>query len=300
MLSLFRKHPRAFGVAMILIATLFIAVADALAKWLAASYSTPQIAFMRSVTGLFYVSVFILLWGRFGELRTRHPWLHVTRAILVTFILLGVFYSLGQIPMVEVEAIGHAAPVFVALLAPWTLREKVSGHNWLAIGLGSIGVLIMLRPDPDHFHIAHVIMLASAAGYAAIIMLARTLSGRDTVLAITFFLYSLSALLTGLLTIGHWQTPAPLHFFGFALQGLVATIATLFYIAGLKHVEATLTATLDYVTLIWVAGLGIFFWGEVPDLLTLTGIVFIVGSGIYIVRHSSRRIDESIVQTPDH
>ena len=300
MLTLLRKHPRFFGITMILVATLFIAVADALAKWLAGSYTTVQIAFMRSVTGFVYVSTFLLLWGRLRDLRTQYFGLHMLRSVLVTLILLGVFYALGQIPMVEVEAIGHAAPVFVALAAPWTLRERVTGHNWLAIGIGFFGVLIILRPDPGHFHIAHVVMLLSAAGYAVLIMLARKLSTRDPVLAITFYLYPLSVILTGLLVIGHWRTPTATHLAGFMLQGLAATVATLFYIAGLKHIEATLTATLDYVTLIWVASLGIVFWGEVPDSYTLAGIVLIVGSGIYIVRHSSRRIDESIVQTPEH
>ncbi len=296
-----RNNPRALGITYIMAATLLVALADAFTKWLSAFYGTPQIAFIRCSFGALYMLGFVVATNRWQDLRTRRLGGHMARALLVAGVILGVFYALAKIPMIEVEAIGHAAPFFVAMLAPVWLKEHVTGHNWVAIGIGFLGVLIILRPDPDHFHIAHVVMFAGAMGYSLLILLARGLSRTETTLALTFYIYPPSVLITALF-LWHqpWLAPTPAHWGLFATQSLVATLATLFFIAGVRRVDATLTATLDYVTLIWVAVLGYVFWGEKPDPITFIGIVFIVCGGIYIVRHSTRKLDESIVQQVEH
>lgn len=295
-----KHHPKRVGAALILIATLFVGVGDASVKWLATTYSTMEITFIRCLGGLILVMVFMAATGRLGALRTRRPRLHTIRAVLVTFVMLGGFYALGTIPIVEVEAIGHAAPFFVALLSPVLLREKVTGHNWLAIALGFMGVVIILRPDPAHFHVAHLYMFACAFAYAILIMIARMLTSTDSVFAINFYIYPLAAIVTGIGMGGSWITPTLADWLVFGLFIVCNTSAVLLFLSGLRHVDATLAATLDYFTLIWVALLGGLIWGEYPDPISTIGILFIVSGGIYIVRHSTRRIDESIVQTTDH
>ncbi len=296
-----QSHPRVLGIFYILAATLLVALADALTKWLSDSYGTPQMAFIRCTFGVLYVTAFVILSGRLTDLRTtRLPW-HMARAVLVACVILGVFNALANIPMIEVEAIGHAAPFFVALVAPAWLKEPVTGHNWLAIGVGFLGVLIILRPDPGHFHIAHLIMFGCALAYALLILLARKLSETETTLALTFYIFPPSMVITGVYAwFSDWLPPTAWHWGVFAAQSFFATIATLLFIAGVRRVDATLTATLDYTTLIWVALLGFAFWGETPDLITFFGIVLIVCGGVYIVRHSTRKMDESIVQQVEH
>lgn len=288
------------GILLLLAATLVVALADALAKWLAADYPVAQIIFVRSSIGLVLVTLFIACFGRFRDLRSRRMHWHLTRAGLITVTMFGVYYALGSIPMVEVEAIGHAAPFFVALLAPWFLKERVTREKWLAIALGFAGILVILRPDPERFHLAHVFMVLCAASYGALILIARRISDTESVLAINFYVYPLTVAVTALVSRGGWVAPGAADWGLFGLQGVFATVAVLLFIAGVRHVEATLAATLDYVTLIWVSLIGFAVWDEVPDLLTAAGIVLIVASGIWVVRHSSRQIDESIVQTSEH
>ena len=295
-----RDPKRNTGILFLLAATLVVALADASAKWLAATYPISQIIFLRCTTGLVLVTLFIACFGRFSDLRSRRLHWHGVRAALITVTMLGVYYALASIPMVEVEAIGHAAPFFVGLLSPWFLKEKVTGHNWLAIAIGFAGILIILRPDPERFHIAHLYMFFCAASYGALILIARRISDTESVLAINFYIYPLTVLVTAFIARGVWVPPTPSDWCLFLLQGLFATAATLLFLAGLRTVDATLAATLDYTTLIWVSIIGFTVWGESPDPLTAAGILLIVASGIYIVRHSTRQIDESIVQTSEH
>jgi drug/metabolite transporter (DMT)-like permease len=295
-----KQSARNAGILLLLAATLVVALSDASAKWLSATYPVTQIIFVRASVGLVLVTLFILVFGKFSDLKSRRLHWHGVRAALITVTMLAVYYALASIPMVEVEAIGHGAPFFVALLSPWFLKERVTGHNWLAIAVGFAGILIILRPDPERFHLAHVYMLFCAASYAMLIMIVRRISDTESVLAINFYIYPLTVLVTGLAAQESWVAPGPADWGMFLMQGLFATAAVLLFIAGVRHVDATLAATLDYVTLIWVSIIGFAVWGEAPDALTALGILLIVACGIYIVRHSTRQIDESIVQTSEH
>ena len=295
------RQTRNAGILLLLAATLLVALSDATAKWLAAAnYPISQIIFIRTSIGLLLVTAFVFMFGSVRDLRSRRLHWHGVRAALIAITVFGVYYALASIPMVEVEAIGHAAPFFVALFSPWFLKERVTAHNWLAIAVGFAGILIILRPDPERFHIAHVYMLFCAASYGALILVARRISDTESVLAINFYIYPLTVVIAGLMARGNWVAPSPTHWVMFLLQGMAATGAVLLFIAGVKHVEATLAATLDYTTLIWVSFIGFAVWGEHPDPLTAVGILLIVASGIYVVQHSTRQIDESIVQTPEH
>lgn len=285
---------------MLLAATLLISTGDALAKWLAQTYPATEITCIRGATGSLLVLGFALATRRVKQLRTRRPEWHLVRALLVLSIMLGVYYALAHIPLVEIEAISHATPLFVAVLAPLLIKERVTGHNWLAVGLGLLGVLTILRPDPAHFQVAHLVMLGCALAYALLIILLRTLTQTESVLAINFYVYPLGALVAGLLAWHSWIPPTPVHWGLFAAFGTCNTLATLLYILGLRHIDAILAATLDYVTLFWVTIYGVVIWHEIPDSITGLGILFIVAGGVYIVRHSTRHVDESFVQTTDH
>lgn len=287
------------GVILLVTATLIVSVGDALAKWLAHTYSTSQITFVRSTIGLAMILGFTLVTGRLRDLRTqRLPW-HMLRSALVLVVMFAIYYALAHLPLVEIEAISHAAPFFVAVLAPLILREHVTRHHWWAIAIGFAGVLTILRPDPDHFHIAHLYMFGCAAGYAILILLARKLSSTETILAINFYIYPPIVLVTALLARTAWTPPTPADWVIFALFGFCNTIATLLFIAGVRYVEATVAATMDYLTLLWVSVIGLVVWDEVADPVSACGIGLIVAGGIYIVRHTARRVDESILQTPD-
>ncbi len=293
-------RPDRTGVFLLLGATLLISTGDALAKWLTATYPLAEIACIRTSLGFLLVALFALVTGRVRELRTDKLHWHFCRALLLLGVMMGTYYALSHIPLVEIEAISHATPLFVAVLSPLILKEQVTRHNWLAIGVGMLGVLIILRPDPAHFRIAHVVMVGCAAAYAILTILVRFLTRTESVLSINFYVYPLGAVAAGLLARKEWIAPTLSHWGIFVAFGVCNTLAVLLYIMGLRYMDAILAATLDYVTLIWVTLYGVLFWAQIPDPITSIGVLLIVFAGIYIVRHSTRRVDESLVQTSDH
>jgi len=101
-----------------------------------------------------------------------------------------------------------ANPFIIAVFSPLLLNEQVSRHSWLATVIGFLGVLIIARPTPDHFHLAHFICLISATGSAMLIITARRLADTESVITLNFYLYPIPILITSLLAAPEWITPS--------------------------------------------------------------------------------------------
>ncbi len=288
------------GTVITLAATLLVCLLDVLAKTMVAIYSPFQISFLRSLIGFMIICGYIAVTGNARELSTRRPGLHCIRAVFTLALYVIFFYAIAHIPLVEIEAIAHSAPFYVALLAPVLLNEKVAASQWLAILTGFGGIMIILRPDPARFHIAYVYMVFAAMAYAGLLITARKMRDSETLLAMNFYMYPLAVIVLAYFGIANWQRPEPLHWLAFITMGIFGALAIFLFIYAIQFIEATQAAVLDYFTLAWASIFGYLFWHEFPDALTLAGIFLIVVSGIYIIRHSARATDESLIESLDH
>jgi drug/metabolite transporter (DMT)-like permease len=226
--------------------------------------------------------------GQANGLRTRNPGWHVFRSCLAVVLLPAIFYGLNHIPLAEFIAIIFAAPFFVAILTPILLRERVAGRAWLAIGMGFCGILIVTRPTPDHFHIAHLTTLFCAASTATLSVTARRLAVTESMFALNFYLYPAIILVYFLPTVWGWQTPTPLDWGLFAALGFTATAALWCVIIAVRHAKPAVIAPIDYIRIVWTIAVGWLFWDEIPDAMTWLGILVIAACGLYIVTHGRR------------
>ena len=280
-----RRHHPILGITFVLAGTVFIATADALGKWLTAGYPVVQVAWIRTVCGLLIIGGFAIATGRVAQLRPQHRGWHLFRSVLSTALVLLVFYGLKHLPLAEYAAIAFAAPFIVAMLSPRLLGEPVGAHTWLAIALGFAGVLLIFRPAPGHFEIAHLTTLGLATAGAVLVITARRLSTSETALALNFYVYPFSILVLAYPAAQAWVEPSPLDWCLFAALGSVATAGMGCIIHALRLARPAFIAPFDYVRLMWTIMLGYAIWGEVPRPATWAGIVTIVLAGIYVVSH---------------
>lgn len=283
-----QQHEPRLGIAFMLASTLFYSLADAISKWLVASYPVLQVAFLRNFFGMLILCAVALTGGRLAQLRTRRmPW-HLLRSFISITVTVGMFYALKHISLAEFVAIIFAVPFFVALLSPWVLDEAVPASAWVAIAVGFAGVLLVARPVPGHFHFAHVVMLGVALLLSFLYMIARTLSPTETPLALNFHIYPFSVLLLLVPVADTWVAPTPAAWgLGFLL-GLCATAALWTVLQAMRYARPALVAPIDYARLIWITLLGWFIFGELPDRITVCGIVLIVASGLYVLKQGRR------------
>ncbi|MBI2994573.1 MAG: DMT family transporter [Gammaproteobacteria bacterium] len=280
-----RRHNLALGISFILIGTVFIALTDALGKWLTASYPIMQIAFVRSIFGITLIAVFAIATGCTGQLRTRQPGWHLFRGVLSVAAMIGLFYGLKHIPLAEFIAIVFSAPFFIALLSPRFLSEHVSRRSWIAIALGFVGILLVAHPAPGHFHIAHLTTLSVTALIAILVVSARYLSTSETPLALNFYMYPLNIIVPTGWAIRDWVPPTATDWLLLFAIGLTSTLAVACGLQAMRHARPATIAPLDYTRLVWITLLGYFIWGEWPGAITWIGILVIVTAGIYVVTH---------------
>jgi len=279
------RHNLGKGITYMVLATMSFAVADATGKLLTHKYPFMQIVWLRSVLGMAFLGLAILSTGRLQLFRTRRIGWHLSRTLVGIMLITGIFTGLKYIPLAEVTSIIFANPFMVAIFTPIFLKEKVSRHTYFAIIIGFIGILIVARPTPDHFHYAHLFMLGFATATAYLIITARKLADTEHVLTLNFYLYPGIIIFSTYHALSGWQTPDALAWVLFVCVAFSATLALFFVTQAMHNARPAEVAPIDYCRIIWTVSIGYFIWDEFPDPLTWVGIIIIIISGIYVVTH---------------
>jgi drug/metabolite transporter (DMT)-like permease len=268
------------GIVLVVAAMALFAVSDAISKHLAASLPAIEIAWLRWV-GFVLIMSPTILHSRGRVLRSHAPVLQVLR----TFGLLGsaLFFiaGLAYLPLASASAIAFAAPLLVTALSIPLLGEKVGLRRWLAVGAGLIGVLVVIRPGSGTFGLAALLPLLSAVAWAFGMIVTRKLGGIDH--ASTTMTYSA---LVGLAVLTvfvpfEWRNPSASELGFAAAMAVAATAAQFLVVSAYRLARASVLAPVSYSQLLWSGLLGLFAFGNVPDLWTLVGAAIIIGSGIY-------------------
>ena len=280
-----RQHYPYLATVFMILATVFFCLADVMGKWLTDTYPVIQITWMRSVVGIIALFIITAATANLHKLKTQRPLWHVLRSLASAFMVLSIFYGLKHIPLAEFVSLTFSIPFFVALFSPWLLKEKVSQQSWAAIAIGFIGAMFILRPTPDHFHIAHLTTLLLAFMASLMLISARYLSTTENRWSLNFYLSVASIIMFGYWALSYWVDPTLTHWLMFIVLGVSQTAALASYIEALRLAQPAVIAPLDYIRLIWTIIVGYVIWQEIPDQFTWAGIVIIVASGIYIVRH---------------
>lgn len=282
------KQNTLLGIAYMFVGTILFSIADATGKWLTADYPIMQIGWIRSLTGLALIGLFALFSGRLRQLKTKRPAWHLFRSLMSAGTIIFIFYGLKYIPIAEYVSLTFAAPFIIALLSPLVLQEKVSLHSWLAISVGFVGILIVLRPTPDHFHLAHLASLSVALSIAALSLTARMLSRTESAVALNFYIYPANIVISSYGAINGWVAPTAFDWFLLIMLGTTATAALGCFIQSLRYAMPAVVGPIDYARMLWMIIFGYLIWGEVPAPITWLGIATIIASGVYVVSHGKK------------
>ena len=285
------------GIALILASTVFLGASDVTAKYLSATLPSIEIAWIRFLVFALIMSPAMLPGSPLFALRTERLGLQLMRGAALVGSSLFFISGLRFLPIAEASATGFVAPLFVTALSIVFLSEKVGVRRWLATAVGLMGVLIILRPGTSAFHAAAFFPLVSAVAWAGTLIMTRMMSGREHVL--TTMTYSsiaglciLSALVPFVWVTPSWQDIALGVFIGVA-----STAGQWIVVLAFRYADASVLAPFSYTQLLWVSILGFMVFGEVPDIWTVTGAVFIVGSGLYTAHRERVRRSQLLAMT---
>lgn len=233
---------------------------------------TMDMIFYRSWLSLPVVVLIAFLTGKgLGAFNTRKPGLHAWRNAAHFAGQFTWFWAITQIPLAEVFALEFTTPLWVALLAPLILRERMTLPRFAAVVLGFIGALVVIRPSGAAIGWGTASALACAVGYAFSYIAMKQLTRTEAPLTILFWLCVFQGLYATALTFGRltWPDPATWGWLVIvSLSGLAAhyCIARAFALA-----DATIVAPMDYLRVPLIAVVGWLVYLEPLDPFVLIG-----------------------------
>ena len=183
--------------------------------------------------------------------------------------------------LANAHSIGALAPVIIVALSAIILKEKVSVKTWIAIFVGFIGVLIILRPTSSIFDVKSMIPLVAAFFLGLYQIATKKISEYDTPEVSLFYSSIVGMIITSLLAFNFWQPTnmeSYLIFFGI---GLFFSLGFYFQINALSNARASIIQPFHYTLIFWAIILGYIFYDDLPDVPTLIGGLIITVSGIY-------------------
>ncbi len=231
------------------------------------------------------VIVATLIWQQ-GLLSRLHELLVPTvfyRSIMEVCATVSFLTTLQLLPFATIAAILQALPLAVAVGAAVFLGEPVGWRRWVAIGIGFIGVLIIIRPGMGGFQAMSLLVVVSVFFAAARDLFTRCLppslpsllvSGATSV-AITSAGFAIAT------TQGNWQAVNSHQLLLLTLAACFLFFGYQFIVMAMRTGEVAYVVPFRYSSLIWAIGLGYFIFAEVPDKLTLIGSAIVISMGMY-------------------
>ena len=237
-----------------------------------------------------------------GELRPmgRRDFTMVSlRASVETVAVFSFLTALFHMQQANAVAILNALPIVVIAGAAVAFGESVGPRTWAVVFLGFVGVLIVLRPSSDGFEAPALLALAATIFGAARDLLAKHVVDKAlpaTLLALASALLVCVVAGSTLLLLGEWRPLKPLELSYLVLAGLCMSVSYLGNVVALRLGDSSFVQPFGFSRLLWATFFGFFFFGEVPDLVSLAGAAIVVGCGLYVILDERHRASSEPTQ----
>ncbi|MFN3594579.1 MAG: DMT family transporter [Thiobacillaceae bacterium] len=273
--------------AWMLVAGLSFALMGVWVKLAAQWFSSQELVFYRSAFGLLLVLGGLAAQGGLNGLRGvcgPHLALHLRRGVVGFAALATYFYSLTLLPMSVAITLNYTSPLFLTLLLPYTLGERMRPAQYAAVILGFAGVTLLLRPwEAEGDLVAGLIGLTSGflAGLAYVHV--RALGRLDEPEWRTVFWFAAVSSLGGALlaSLRGWQPEVLPHADLLLLLGLTATLGQLAMTRAYRKGQTAVVAAFSFSTVVFGSLLDVLIWKEAIPATAWAGITLTVAAGVW-------------------
>ena len=264
------------------LAMMIFSATDGAAKYLSADIAPQQIIFLRYVVVSVLILLFCICRGQRNLLKTAQPKLQILRGLCLAVCSLIFVFALKHLPLELCAAISFVSPLFVTALSIPFLGERVGLRRWIAVVIGLLSVLMILRPGGVTFQMAMLLPLGSSLCWAMALILTRLM--RDSEQALTVLAWSS---LVGVVAVSPlvwpvWQMPNSSQWMILILLGVFNGLGQYLVIRAFMRASASLLAPFSYSIIIWSMLIGLIVFNSFPDGITLIGTAILIAAGLYI------------------
>ena len=283
------KSKETIGIIFAIIAYFFFSILDTIQKSAVLYYSIFQLMFVKYTFVLLLSFIEAKRTNKINFYKTNNFKLQIIRSLLSILESACFVLSFKYLSLANAHSIGALAPIIIVVLSVFILNEKVSKKTWVAIFIGFIGVLIIIRPATDVFSLKSLIPLLAAFFLGLYQIATKKITEYDTPEVSLFYSSLVGIFITSIMAFYFWQ-PVNINSLIFFLPiGLFFSLGIYFQILALNNAKASIIQPFHYTLIFWAIIFGYFFYDDVPDLYTIIGAIIITASGIFVINQKSRK-----------
>ena len=252
-----------------------------------------QVVFFRNFFALLPL-IFFIYFLKLNFRSINNYKLHIARAFIGVTAMSLFFVSIRYVPLVEMQTISYSSVFFISILSIFFLGEKIGYRRIIAIFIGFLGVLIILKPSTELFSNYSVLpLIASLFLSMAVIVLKKILLTNNNILSVWIFTV-LCTIISLFFYNENWVWPNNLDLSFMIASGILGFIAQICLTKSFQLADASILAPIDFSSVIWSFSLGYIFFGELISSDVLIGGLIIITSVGYIF-YRERVLQKEIV-----
>ncbi|WP_127070896.1 DMT family transporter [Pelagibacterium lentulum] len=290
-----RTHAPESGIALMVLAMLLVPIGDTLSKLLTDIMGPLEIGFWRFLLqgGILTVAVLVMR----KKLTGAPIWLLIVGGVSSATTLAALIGAFAVMPIATAIAIFFVEPLILTVLAGLILREPTGWRRYIAVAVGLIGAIIVIRPSWSIFGWASLLPLLAAFAFAINAITMRQLSKHLDSLAIQFWFAIIAAIFLGVMQL----SLGDLDLFSFTngldlsgpwfmlfCMGLLSGLTFFLITEAFRRTPATTLAPFQYLEIVGATALGYIVFGDFPDFWTWVGTAIILASGLYVFDRERR------------
>ena len=273
-----------FPVAVLLIVSgcTILAGMDSLAKVLMQSLPPLQVTWARFTFHALIMLLLFLATGQSRQCYTHAPKTQLVRGLCMAGVNSTLYMALMTITLAEATAIMYLAPIIVTLLAGTLLGEMITRRHLVAVGLGFLGVLVIIRPGFGEFQPGLLLTLFAAFVLALYFLLTRKVSAVDSNRTSLFYSAVVGAVLLSLLMPFFWTAPSAKEWLALVLMGALGASGHILFIKAYRLQPASELSPWLNAQVLAATVFSVLWLGDSLDVYFAIGASLIVGAGLML------------------
>ncbi len=258
----------------------------------AAELDTFELMMYRSFIGIALVVGIGAATGHLRDIRVTNMPLHIARNLSHFAGQNFWFAAITMIPLAQVIALEFTSPIWIALLAPIFLAEKLTRLRMLVAVLGFIGAMIVARPDFSNVEVGVLFALSAAIGFAGSAIFTKLLTRKEKITSILFWLTVMQAVFGVVCSAydGDVAIPSAPLLPWVVLVSVTGLAAHFCLTTALAHAPATIVMPFDFARLPVIALIGVWLYAEALEWPVILGACIIFGANYLNIAAENRRL----------
>ena len=283
-----------FAIFLIIISIIFGTLMGTFIKLAQEELNVFTTGFLRFFFGFLIITPYILK-TKFEVFTTKNLKIHILRSALnLPAMLLG-FAALAMLPLEKMTAIHFIVPIIVTILAVIFLKEKIYLYRSIALVIGFLGMLIILRPGIIDISIGIYMALISSLIWSVVIILTKKVSNDDSAITILSHQYVYMSLFSFPLVIYFWDQPSLKTIIFILCAAMSGTILHIALNHAYKLVDVTMTQPYSFLGLVVSSIIGYFVFSDKPDFYTWLG-ASVIFCGVLLISYRELQLNKEITR----